>query len=246
MKILLRSDDSKNWKLVESINTRAEAELQKLIIESPSLIPIDEIREDASPLVFAIGEFGLPGSGSTDVLAFSPEGDIAIAECKLATNPESKRKVIGQILEYAAYLWQMSYEELDSRIKRIKGRSLSELVGESVEGEWDEENFREGIKQSLESGSFILVIAVDEVNDELKRIIRYINECSESAFSLHALEMNRFRDGRTEILVPHLYGISARLSVGGARRKKWTEEEFFRVLEENVESDVFELSLIHI
>ncbi|AGK61165.1 hypothetical protein Asulf_01166 [Archaeoglobus sulfaticallidus PM70-1] len=83
----------------------------------------------------------------------------------------------------------MSYEELVGRIKRMKGKSLSELVGESVEGDWDEESFREGIKQSLESGSFILVIAVDEINDELKRIIRYINECSESAFSLHALDL---------------------------------------------------------
>jgi hypothetical protein len=75
-------------------------------------------------------------------------------------------------------------------------------------GEWDEENFRNGITQSLESGSFILIIVVDEINEELRRIIRYINECSESAFSLHALEMNRFQADKTEVLVPHLYGVA--------------------------------------
>jgi len=175
------------------IEARAESELQKLLVKSPSLIPIDEIREGAAPLVFAVGEFGLPGSGATDVLAFSPQGDIAIIECKLAINPEIKRKVIGQILEYAACLWGMTYEEVDARIQRLKGKSLADLVAESVAGEWDEEQFRKGIKQTLETGSFILVIVVDEVNEELRRIIRYLNECSKSAFSLHALEIKRFQ-----------------------------------------------------
>lgn len=105
MRILIRDTNSKKWKITEDIKAKAEAEFQNLLIESPSLIAIDEIRENASPLVFAMSEFGLPGSGATDVLAFSAEGGIAIIECKLATNPEIKRKVIGQILEYASYLW---------------------------------------------------------------------------------------------------------------------------------------------
>jgi len=237
MRILIRADDSKEWKFAESIGAKAEAELQNLLIESPSLIPIDEIREGVSPLVFAVSEFGFPGSGATDILAFSSDGDVAIIECKLATNPEIKRKVIGQILEYAAYLWQMSYEELDSRVQKLKGKSLSELVEESVAGEWDEERFRNGVRQSLDSGSFILIIVADEINEELKRIIRYINECSESAFSLHALEMRRFQTDKIEVLLPHLYGMSTKPPVG-EERKKWSEEEFFRALNENVESNV--------
>ena len=241
MKILIRTNESKTWKVAESIKAKAEAELQKLLIESPSLIPIDEIREGVSPLVVAVSEFGLPGSGNTDVIAFSPDGDIAIIECKLATNPEAKRKVIGQILEYAAYLWKMSFDELNSRIQRIRGKSLTELIQESVAGEWDKETFHTGIEQSLMSGSFILIIVVDEINEELKRIIRYINECSESAFSLHALELRRFRVEKTEILVPHLYGISAKPPAGETKIKKWSEEEFFRVLKENIESDTFQI-----
>lgn len=237
MKILIRDSDSKKWKFAETIRAKAESELQKLLIESPSLVTIDEIREEVSPLVFAVSEFGLPGSGSTDVLAFSSQGDIAIIECKLAANPEIKRKVIGQILEYAAYLWQMSYEQIDSRIQQLKGKSLAELVAESIAGEWDEELFRDGVKQSLESGSFILIIVVDEINEELRRIIRYLNECSKSAFSLHALEMNRFQADKTEVLVPYLYGASTKPSTG-QQRGQWSEEEFFKVLEEKNETGI--------
>lgn len=75
------------------------------------MVSIDEIREGTLPLSLAIGELGLPGSGVTDILAFSPQGDIALIECKLAANQESKRKVIGQILEYAAYLWKCSMKK---------------------------------------------------------------------------------------------------------------------------------------
>lgn len=238
MKILIRNDESKGWKFAEPIELKAEVELQNLLIESPSLIPIDEIREGVSPLVFAVSEFGLPGSGNTDVLAFSPDGDIVIVECKLATNPESKRKVIGQILEYASYLWGMDYEDINTRIQKLSGKNLSELIERAVAREWDEEIFRDGVKQSLKNGSFILIIVVDEINEELKRIIRYMNECSESAFSLHALEMHRFQTGRIEVLVPHLYGVSVNPPVGEGKRKKWSEEEFFKVLDENVKSDV--------
>ena len=88
-----------------------------------------------------MGEFGLPGSGNTDVLAFSPDGDIAVVECKLAANAESKRKVIGQILEYAAYLWGMDYEEVDKRVRRLRGEGLAELIEEAVAGEWDKASF---------------------------------------------------------------------------------------------------------
>lgn len=236
MRILVRDGHSKRWESADLVKAKAEAELQHLLIESPFLIPINEIREGASPLVFAVGEFGLPGSGSTDVLAFSADGDIAIIECKLAANPESKRKVIGQILEYASYLWRMSYTEVDRRVQKLKGKGLVELIGEAVAGEWDRANFEEGITQSLEKGSFTLIIVVDEINEELRRIIRYVNECGKSAFSLHALEVRRFQAAGIEILVPQLYGLSVKPSVPREdKRRKWTKEEFFKTLRQNVE-----------
>ena len=82
---MIRNTNLKKWKVAEAINVKAESELQKLLVESPSLIAVDEIREGASPLVFAVQEFGLPGSGFTDVLAFSSEGDI---------NKESKSRLL--------------------------------------------------------------------------------------------------------------------------------------------------------
>ena len=77
MKILIRGQKDKEWHLVESAVYGNEAALQKLLAESPSLISIDEIRPGSPPLVTAVREVGLPGSGHTDLLAFNVQGEIA-------------------------------------------------------------------------------------------------------------------------------------------------------------------------
>jgi hypothetical protein len=209
---------------------KVEAELQKMLEESPSLIKIEDIREGSSPLVVSIPEFALADSGLIDILAFSSKGDVAIIECKLDKNQEARRKVIGQVLEYASFLWQTSYEEIDEQIQRKKGKPLAELVRESVKGEWDEEEFRQGVRDSLQNGEFLLMVVVDGMNEQLRHIVRYVNECGKSAFSLHALEMKVFKAEGVEIIVPQLHGEAAKPSTARGARE-WTEDLFFEELE---------------
>jgi hypothetical protein len=223
--ILIRKMLDGDWTPVESVRYMDEAELQRLLEESPSLIPVSDIQAEASKLVVAVSEVGLPGSGSTDLICLSTAGDIALVECKLATNAEIKRKVIGQILEY-----------------RIRGKSMADLVIQSIAGrpvssesasEWNEAAFRENVRDSLVKGTFILIIVVDQINEELERIISFIGTCGTPAFSFHALAMQRFRSDDTEILVPHLYGPSLPVKTN---RERWTEIRFFQKI--NNELDV--------
>jgi hypothetical protein len=242
MKILVRSNKGQDWQLVESAGYAGETELQGLLAESPSLISIDEIREGAPPLVVAVREVGLPGSGQTDLLAFNAQGDIAIVECKLAANPEIKRKVIAQVLEYGAYLWNMTYEELNDRVYQRKNQHLAELVSTAVDDpEWDEEAFRNAIEENLSKGSFILVIAVDEMNDELKRTMLFLNTCGNPEFAFTVLEMKRFQKNPTEILVPQLHGdvVKSHLRSGRKGRRQWTKDEFFTEIEGKLSSDLY-------
>lgn len=235
MGILIRNNPDKKWRPAKLVNLKAEADLETLLTDSPELINISDIREDmhARMLVFAIKQFYLSGSGYSDIIGFTPEGDIALIECKLDKNQEIKREVIGQILEYASYLWKMSYDEFDEQIQQKKGKSLADLMKEHVPDpqNWDEKNFTQGIKKTLETGAFILIVVVDKINDQLRKIIRYVNDCSESTyFSLHALEMSQFHVDKTntDILVPHLYGVSTKSLPGNQRvPRTWTEDTFF-------------------
>ncbi|MDR3576952.1 MAG: hypothetical protein P4L50_24065 [Anaerolineaceae bacterium] len=242
MKILMRNNKSEKWQLVRSAAYANETELQALLLEQPSLISIEEAREGAGTLVAAVREFPLD-IGSIDLVGFTANGDITVIECKLATNEEIKRKVIGQVLEYGANLWGMSYEDLDQKIKLRSQKNLADLVREGVEDpDWEEEAFRVNVENALQVGNFILIIVVDQINEDLSRIVRFINDAGRPAFSLAALEMRRFQKEHTEILVPHVFGtVSPDKRPSGGSRVRWTDERFFATISEKLPSEVVKI-----
>jgi hypothetical protein len=230
MKILTRPQKGHyHWQVVESSAYSDESQLQKLLDESPEVVSLEEIRLGAGQLVATIREFNLP-VGYIDLLAFTAQGDIAIIECKQAKNTQAKREVIGQILDYAAHLWEMTYEDLDDKVQLLKSMSLADFVRGKINAgeEWDEEQFRANVRAGLADGNFILVIVVDEINDELSRIVRYVNATGSPSFSFAALEMRRFTTEETEMLVPHVFGqVRAAPKQSTAAKNKWSEETFF-------------------
>jgi RecB family endonuclease NucS len=121
MEILVRNSSTHGWHRVKEENFENEAALQNILYESPEIIPLEKLGENwIKPKLF-IKEAGLPGSGNTDLIGIDEEGGITIIECKLATKSDVRRKVIGQLLEYAAYLWQMPYEEFDKICSKAEG-----------------------------------------------------------------------------------------------------------------------------
>jgi hypothetical protein len=124
----------------------------------------------------------------------------------------------------------MPYENLNSLVKQRTNQELADLV-EAAAGtqDWNAEEFRTTIQTNLSSGSFTLVIAVDEMNEELERTLRFLNTCGRPCFAFTALEMRRFQRGGIDILVPHLSGSISQPPIEG-ERKRWTEERFFEAI----------------
>jgi RecB family endonuclease NucS len=79
MAIVIRNDGGK-WQKATKVEFTDEAQLQKLLYDSPELIPT---YEEDQPAVF-ITEAGLPGSGYTDLLGVDGSGNILVVETKLA------------------------------------------------------------------------------------------------------------------------------------------------------------------
>lgn len=232
MKILIRSHKFNEWRMVEPAANEQENELQVLLKEAPSLISIDEIRPEAGQLVYAIREFNLP-IGTIDLLAFTAEGEIAIIACKPSANPAVIRKVIGQLLEYGANLWEMTYDELDNAILEKERNHLTELVKNSAHfPDWDEQRFRATVASSLASGSFMLIIVVDEINDELDRIVQFMNACSSTDLEFAAHEIHRFQKENAEFLGQRFFGTArtASNSTINNQVRHWNEQTFFAEL----------------
>ena len=108
MKVIWRQK-AHDWEIAFGKSYKDEAQLQSFLAEYPGMIPFEDISDQILQLKVMLREIGLPGSGSTDIVGADEEGAISILECKLAANPEVKRKVIGQVLEYAAFLWRKPY-----------------------------------------------------------------------------------------------------------------------------------------
>jgi hypothetical protein len=156
------------------------------------------------------------------------DGGITIVECKLAANAEIRRWVIGQAFSYAAGLWQLSYEDLERAFSARGAKLAASFDGKAA---WDPATFREAVEANLQRGAFRLVIAVDQITQELKRTVVYINRHTTTELRLLALELRHAADGGTEILLPEVYGEESAEEPTRPRRR-WDEPSLIEGLRE--------------
>lgn len=235
MAIVIRNSGGK-WQKATKVEFSAETQLQKLLYDSPELIPT---YEEDKPAVF-VREAGLPGSGYTDLLGVDGNGNILVVETKLARNDEARRKVIGQVLEYAAYLWKMSFEDFDSLFRSRAATPVLDLLEVKIP-EIVRDEVRDSISRNLSSGAFQLFIAVDQMNEELERIIGYVSSRG-SGLRLEVLEFDLHQSGAMEILVPRRYGqLATDNGTRGPAKPLKTVEEIFAATTNDKHKGIFGL-----
>ena len=192
-----------------------EAHLQSILADHPGLIP--GVAFDA----LVCTEFQ-SGVGPADVVAIDLDGGLTIVECKLASNPQIRREIIGQLLDYAARLWQMSIDEFETR---WIGRTGESPFGNADHGA----DLRAQVEDRLRSGAFRLILAVDQINDDLRRIVEYLNGITSPEVAVIAVVYSRSQDSDLEILVPQTYGdqiATAKSAQRGPIRPAWTVGNF--------------------
>lgn len=213
----LRSADG-SWSEPTLTGYENEASLQQLIAEHPSLIP------GVSARAVACREFS-SGVGPADVVILDESGDLTLIECKLTTNPQIRREIVGQVLDYASRLWGTSVDQFEAAWRRASKSDVSPLAGFDDEGE----DTRERLAHNLELGRMRLVLAVDKVNDDLKRIVEYLNSITLSEVSVFVMEFVRAERDGVEVLMPTAYGAelaNAKVRHERAVRDRWPVEAF--------------------
>jgi hypothetical protein len=234
MKIMVKASGNDKWQKVDERAFGKEAELQELLSSNPDLIPVELLGDERKPIRIWLREASLPGSGHTDLIGVDEDGNISIIEAKLASNQEIKRKVIGQILEYAVYLWKKPYAEFDEIVRSRRGRELVELMQEAPKEEdqdWVPEEFQKAVADNLKYGRFGLFVVVDEINEELRRIIDFVNSKDLGDLQLHALELKYFQTNQGEVVLPQMYG-AAEVPRERPEVPAWDEARFFSRAEE--------------
>src|SRR5262245_37123466 len=109
----------------ESSDEYSEAWLQDLLYRFPQALPIAEIDDSFAGIIPVCKEMNTP-VGPVDLVYITAKGRPVVVEAKLWRNPEARRQVVGQILDYAKELSQWNYERLDAAVRsaqRVEDRT---------------------------------------------------------------------------------------------------------------------------
>ena len=218
MTVLVREAGG-SWHEPDAAGYASENALQALLFEHPALVP------GVTGDVVACREFQ-SGIGPADVVILDSEGSLTIVECKLASNAEIRRKIVGQVLDYGSRLWHMSIEEFE----QIWIRADPDRVGPFQRLDDSDGRVREALRVNLSEPRFNLVLAVDQINEDLRRIVEYLNAITRATTGVMLVEFARFQDRDLEMLMPRTYGAelveAKNESDSRDSRPRWTVEQY--------------------
>lgn len=183
--------------------------LQELLFANPGLVPMGEISGGTRGFVPICRELSIPGAGGAvwlDIFGVTPEGKPVLVECKLWRNPQARREVIAQILEYAGLMRQWSYGDLCTRIKprpTEAKRSANPLYSRvaDVFPDTEEARFVDQVSTALKTGDFVLIIAGDGIRSDAHAIADHLNANGGLIATLALVEFQLWRSEADELMV---------------------------------------------
>lgn len=226
-----------------------EDALQTLLANYPQILPgkqIDSSNEEPPRFVLLRREMPV-GGWSLDHLFVDQYGILTLVETKLFQNPESRREVVGQLMEYAANALE-AWGDGKIRLKAAEywsnqtpPREIGDVLKSEFGDELDIEEFWYRTENNVKNGRMRLIVATDELRSEIRRIIEYLNSEMQNAEVL-GLELKCYgADGNSLVLVPHLVGqtqLTINKKTETASKIKWTPELLQKHIPEYADNDL--------
>ena len=213
-----------------------EDELQGHLEQHPDILAGDQVDCEAPRHWLLVSrEVPIPskeegtGRWSLDHLFLDQDGIPTFVEVKRSTNTELRRKVVGQMLDYAAnaiaYWPSGAIRNLFEDECRKKNRDAVNELANVLGTDTDPSSFWTKVEANLESGNVRLIFVADEIPGELKRIVEFLNKQMHTTEVL-ALEIRQYVGKGQRTLVPRV--VSQTL---GPESQPWNEGRFLEVLD---------------
>jgi len=204
--VAIRENERSETRLMKETPIPTEAELHEVLMRRPELVPAADL---GFGRVITAGFEATLASGSADLVLLDEDGKVCIVEVKKEGNPDTRR-VVAQLLDYAAALWGQTVEKFERDVFRRRSatpdtRSLRDfLVGELFAEDEDPEEAAdralEGLGDTLKKGDFALVVAAPTIPPRVERVIEYLNA---GGLSVYGLEVSYFT-GEVDVFVPRV------------------------------------------
>jgi hypothetical protein len=205
--VLIR-DGKEPGSVVAEAALPTEAELHEALTRYPELIPLSDLGMGKG---IVIGRESALAAGYADLVLVDESGQLCIVEVKNAGNPDTRR-VVAQLLDYAASLWGATVDELTSRVLHPyleregsePQADVGEFITRAVAGDAATSQQADAISSALDktlaAGDFALVVAAPEIPAGVQRVIEYLNARGQRVYGL---EVSYFKD-QVECFVPRL------------------------------------------
>ena len=181
--------------LVEASGMKHEGWLQEFVFKHYQMLPIEETEPTFGPIIPVCRELNVNGN-SLDLVFINEKGLLTLVECKLWQNPEARRTVIAQILDYAKDVSTWDYTALEDAVKKASGfkaGSLYELVKANTI-DLDEKEFIDNVTRNLRRGRFLLLIIGNGIREGVERITEYLQAHAHLNFGFALVEYGIFRN----------------------------------------------------
>lgn len=173
---------------------RREAFIQNLVHDHPTLIPMAEIEPAFSPLIPVCKE--LPtAAGYVDNFWITPWGGIVLGEAKLVRNPQARREVVAQALDYARAVTSWTYEDLqDAARKALKQPDFTFWSLVEAESDLDEGQFVDAVQRRLSSGRLLVLIIGDGIQEGVEALTAHLQLHAGLHVGLALVDLSLWRD----------------------------------------------------
>ena len=194
-----------------------EDELQALIAEHPEVLDGEQMRPgDPLRWILITREQGIAESSSdaaarwsVDHLVVDQDAVPTLVEVKRGSNPEIRRTIVGQMLEYAAHAartWtsdtlRRAFEESTTTRGLDPGEELGKLL--MADGEPDADGFWERVATNLAATRLRLLFVADDIPDPLERVVEFLN-AQMAGIEVLAVEIKQFKGHSSQTLVPRV------------------------------------------
>lgn len=175
--------------------------LQDHIHHCPDLVPVGDIEPGFGELIPVACEVAC-GHGFIDNVFVTPTGDLVIVETKLWRNPEARRQVVAQTLDYVAALMTMSYEQFDTAIRtqRKDLTSLYQVVADHPDA-LDEPGFIDAVSANLRRGRMVAIALGDGIRQEAETLADLLSRHMTARFTFALVALNTYRNPVTDDIV---------------------------------------------
>ena len=181
-----------------------EAWVRDLVFAHPETIPVQEVDPSFGPLVPICTELDTRAAGYADALFLNHLGMPTLVECKLWRNPEARREVVGQILDYARVLRRWTYTDLQreaARARKEQGFDLADHVRRQGHPDLEHAAFVDNVTRNLARGRVLLLILGDGIREGVEEIVEYLQCARGLHFTFGLVEAQVFELGEGRRIV---------------------------------------------